>query len=400
LKGGIPVKKSHFIKLDEVNSEIIIDSLPVWSGVSRYPESLKVAPFRLGQNSSGLFYQNSTQKTLDKLFDYSSESYQHGTSPPSIDGMQKDRAMSFLRHIGKLCGGVEGKNILEIGAGSTFLGEYLTESAGARSYVAVDPSISVSPNSLKCRVLREFFDSVKISEKFDIVLSVATLEHVFDPLTFLIKARSLLLNDDGMVVTIVPNIEPEFAIGDFNSFAHEHIQYFYEASLRQVHEASGLHVAQLYSEKHALYLAATRDKTIGAKLDISSSILPGLKSVAKVYETSIDYICSLLENLEGKKVAFYGATNGLNNLLHLLDIRDSKLAIFDSDPLKSGRYLPACDAIVQSGLECRAKEIDIVIVSATQFFSEIRDFLVKSQGFRIENIYSVTPTVLQAKAGN
>jgi SAM-dependent methyltransferase len=385
------VIKKGFLVLDESKERLVIDSLPVWCGVSDRAKSLQLAPFRLARNSQGLFYQDSSPEILEKLFNYSSSAYQHGTAPPSDVGMQKDRAIAFLRHVEQLCGGVVGKRILEVGAGSTFLGEYLTETAGAKSYVAVDPSISAKPKSTKCSVIREFFDAAIIAEKFDIVFSIATLEHAFDPVVFLTKARGLLANADSKIISIVPNVEPEFETGDLNAFSHEHVLYFCGKTLRQAHEASNLFVAQQYAEKRTLFLSATREQASFPEQANVHEEMSKINGIAKSFDTSATYIDSILLRTAGKKIAFYGATNGLNNLIHLLAIYDSSLPVFDSDPIKVGCYLPACDAMVRKGSDCWPNEIDVVIVSAMQFYSEIFEFLVNSQGFRPENIYPVTP---------
>ena len=135
------MSQNLLLKFEAASQSIIFDTLPVGNGVNRNPKSLLVAPFRLCCKPKGLFYQATTQEKLSKLIDYSHESYQHATPTPSATTMQKNRAMSFLKHIEKFCGGVFGKRILEIGAGSTFIGEYFTEQAGAASFMTFHPSM-------------------------------------------------------------------------------------------------------------------------------------------------------------------------------------------------------------------------------------------------------------------
>lgn len=87
-----------------------------------------------------------------------------------------------------------------------------------------------------------------------------------------------------------------------------------------------------------------------------------------------------MKDLEaGRRVAFYGATNGLNNLLDLIGVgRD--LPIVDGDRAKHGRFLPASQQPVQWVGEATPAQFDRIFVTAGSFQPAIIRTLTETHG--------------------
>jgi hypothetical protein len=102
------------------------------------------------------------------------------------------------------------------------------------------------------------------------------------------------------------------------------------------------------------------------------------------------YFQSILTS--GKKVAFHGANNGLNNIIALADLPDTSLMwIFDGDESKTGKYIPSCMNPIRHSSDPYYSQMNEVFISATTYFQEIRQYLVTHHNFDISHIHPLFP---------
>lgn len=130
------------------------------------------------------------------------------------------------------------KRILEIGAG----GCVILEKFKNKGYdvLGIDPSpFSRAEGSKKCiRVVQDFYPSINLSGKFDLIYHSNVLEHVNDPVRFL-RSQYDQLNDGGYVVLAVPDCTAPLGHGDISILYHQHLTFFVEDSLSRMVERAG-----------------------------------------------------------------------------------------------------------------------------------------------------------------
>ncbi len=163
-----------------------------------------------------------------------------------------------LRRIISLAGSVEGKSVLDVGCARGNLGRLL-KSKGASCVTGTD----ISDNALleAKKVLDETY-SFDLEEEwpadlkaknFDLIVMAEVLEHVFDPVKVLKKARGLL-KEGGFVIITTPNFMTwtnriKFIFGDFRyqdqgMFDFGHIRWFTYSYLKGVLADSGFGIAK------------------------------------------------------------------------------------------------------------------------------------------------------------
>jgi len=287
-----------------------------------------------------------------------------------------------LKAVEKLIGdGVPPRNILEVGAGSTWVASKLQERYNTDSYVIVDPTVQESGEEFE--IIREYFPSQEIeNRRFDLILGFSVLEHVPDPVLFLSDMLKYLTSD-GMVMLVYPDCEAQMLQGDINVIIHEHISYFTKASTRWLASTCGFEIKCMDSENDCftLVLAPALDEN-DSKVDFDDADLlaKGGESFRCLFENLKNKVSSLLES--GRTVGFHGATNGLNIFLHLTGLGDgSGIYIYDGDKSKEGLYLPACNSPIMLPTDRTYSAHSLMVISAMSFFDSISSFVINEAGY-------------------
>jgi SAM-dependent methyltransferase len=155
------------------------------------------------------------------------------------------------------------KTIIEIGCGGCYLLERLQKSG--YEVTGIDPSpIAIAKGKEKgIRVISDFYPSLKIDFKVDLIFHADVLEHVSDPVSFL-SQQAEGLNADGFVIINVPDCTKSIARGDFSIAFHQHLNSFDDRSLNNTVVAAGLHVVTIEKSKFggSLYCLASRKKPV------------------------------------------------------------------------------------------------------------------------------------------
>jgi 2-polyprenyl-3-methyl-5-hydroxy-6-metoxy-1,4-benzoquinol methylase len=180
-------------------------------------------------------YEQFNDKTLSFL-------YESDTQNNSFDDRRdvrvylknlKKRQQFLLDTINSLSFSNEKKlNILDVGGGSGEISECLVERGSV--YLA-DVSANKPINAQMIKIPK-MFSEVNLDVKFDVIIMNHVLEHVFSPMSFLMKANTLL-TDRGVIIIEVPFelYTPFFKrIGDW-----KHVVYFSSMSLRNFLKKSG-----------------------------------------------------------------------------------------------------------------------------------------------------------------
>lgn len=134
-------------------------------------------------------------------------------------------------------------SLLEAGAGKgEFLTEFLTM-CPQWSTVAFEPSGAVARLRERLpatKVYQQDFQSITISEKFDIVASLAVIEHVEQPIEFLNWLRDRIEGDGRLLVTF-----PDFARNPNDIFCVDHLSKLTAPHLKMMADATGLEIVAM-----------------------------------------------------------------------------------------------------------------------------------------------------------
>lgn len=382
-------------------------ALPFWTGLQDEPGIRHTYPFSLVWDKHGFIRQENQESVLDEIVTgYSEQDYAFITAPPGRSVWADELGDLMVEFSGKIIGSAKDAAVLEIGAGSLYVARKLVDKGNISRYVVVDPALAdEDAGDSRITVIPMYIDDYDpVVESFDFAFSFNCLEHVPKPLDLLSKIRQALSSDRAGVGLIFPEIERQFETGDLNAILHEHLNYFTARTARRLFEGCGFSIisSRVHADELQVVLEA-RSPITNADREASEEKARQPDELALTlsqrFQHSVERSKNLLDDARerGLSVAFHGATNGLNNLLYLLGLsRCREYQIYDADEAKVGRYLPALPVPIRHSTDASYKNIDLVLVAATTFFSPIREFIVGEVGLgekAIEPLFPLEPEV-------
>ena len=167
----------------------------------------------------------------------------------------------FLRVLSQK--GLVGGSLLEIGCGSGF---FLDEAEGYFNYrVGTEfcKELAEKASAYADDCIIGGIDALSRPHRFDIVVAISVIEHVYEPVTFL-ASICRHLKDNGAVVLVTPNVDgawrhifksrwPSFKIP-------EHVTYFSPKALRCLANAGGFDLVNIFSFTQLFPLSLILDK--------------------------------------------------------------------------------------------------------------------------------------------
>lgn len=232
-------------------------------------------------------------------------------------------------------------SVLEIGFGSGRLLKEL-KNLNVENLTGIEPGQHKLINGLEgIRLIQDFFPSPNYHQKADIIFSFAILEHIEDPLAFII-AQKEALTANGKIVVGVPNCETYLNEGDISCLIHEHYSYFTSEAMIKLAELAGLCVEDVSIIEGALFATYSLNDKSSFKL-VSLGFDPN-HFVPKVNK-HIEVLKAWLINFAPDDLAIYAPIRAMN-LLSVAGLTDFRL-IDDSSELE-GKYLPGLSKPIES----------------------------------------------------
>ncbi|HEU5079594.1 MAG TPA: class I SAM-dependent methyltransferase [Opitutaceae bacterium] len=285
-------------------------------------------------------------------------------------------------------------SVLDIGCAT---GGFLAElrSLGIQTLTGIDPSercarIAQEQHGLDVRW--GTIDSlIQEGKAFDVITLIGVLEHVRDARELLAKARALL-RPDGFIYVASPDVESfqRCRNAPFQQFSTEHINFFSEASLKNLGTGAGL---QGCSSRRWItqWSASILDSVVSVKYITAhhaSEVEPeraserALQAYISDCEEQVELLRQRLSTLGCCRVPLivWGAGSNTRFLLNIGVFRDLNIVAFvDVNPYLQGRILH-----------------EIPIVSPTEIRSRREKILICSKAFELD----IKATIEKLNLGN
>ncbi len=377
--------------MPDTTKQCAVGDIPFWKGAQAAPE-IDNHPFTFERDPAGMIRQIQSSAAEAAIASYASDDYYFQTSPPGSSEWGNHLAQLSLDGVRRTCGDISGLDVLEVGGGTLYNAQYYIHEMGAASVSLVDPAVQEKPDNDQITVYRQYFTAeTDLGRKFPIIISLNVLEHVPDPEDFLRAVRNNL-SDDGRVFLKMPECEDSLRQGDLGLCVHEHISYFTPNSLDTLMKRTGL---ERVSE--ANYLGALQVVARKAEADPSAvceSTKPLLEQFERNFQANLQRLDEFAEQNKGGKAAFIGASAGLANVLNLSTICEKMdIDVFDSDSLKTGRYLPGIKKSIHHINDDLLEGFDAIFISPVNFHDEIAASLRQRPALKDAKIM---PVFLQA----
>lgn len=262
------------------------------------------------------------------------------------------------------------KRILEVGCGDCVILKNLM--VKGYKVMGIDPGPLAYEAGVKknIKVFTDFFPSLLIKEKVDLIFHVDVLEHINNYEEFL-RAQYELLNENGVIIVNVPDASDSFRMGDISLAMHEHLNYFTEDSLHNTLESIGFRDITIKKSSYggSLYAMGYRNKKIivGKKPNKIDSYKKFTNNAKKNSIKFNEYIGNILSDNE-KSLGFYVPLRALPYISMSPFIKGFRF--FDDTPHWHHKFFDGINVKVENFSDLKKDPVtDLIVMSLT--FGEI-----------------------------
>ena len=261
--------------------------------------------------------------------------------------------------------------ILDIGCGTGYLLHKLKEKGF--SVYGIEPGLQarIGIDKYKLPITTDFFPSMKINQKFDLIISSLVLEHIINPESFLIDIKNCL-TENGTVILGVPNSEPFISTGDISTLFHEHWSYFTPKSFYNFLRYNGADNIVIEESSFGGLLYAKFNfsnlKPITSKRD---SLFEESMSYFDKINLSINKLKAFFILNEKKSIGIY-VPGRIINFLTSENILLSNIRFFDDNINTYNHYFPGINVIVENFEGLKNKPTDVVLIMSPFFGDKIK----------------------------
>lgn len=300
-------------------------------------------------------------------------------------------------------------SILEIGSGT---GEQLMafKKLGFR-VIGVEPSDKLSEyaNSQEIKTLTTFFDENTtqiVDPEFrtvDAIVTSYTFDHIPRPVEVLNNIHKIL-NDDGLLIIEVHNLELIRQRNEFCLFEHEHYTYLNERTMRYLLKQNNFDVVTFKlleeSEKRAnslLVVAKKANKSNISEVDVLNEIHL-LDSLNNEINKSISRIDNWLNENKKYKIVAYGA--GGRGIMTIAALANSNYIqyIVDKNPKSDNIFAPKSHLPVYGIERLAENRADKILIFSFGYYNEIVSELTSKFGYTKDQFISILELLEPANA--
>jgi 2-polyprenyl-3-methyl-5-hydroxy-6-metoxy-1,4-benzoquinol methylase len=262
------------------------------------------------------------------------------------------------------------KRILEIGCGGCTILENLKD----RGYevAGIDPGPLAVREGMRrgIRVINDFFPTSDFPDSVDFIFHNDVLEHVPEPLEFLIAQKNQL-RENGLIITAVPDCCEGVSLGEISMTMHQHLNYYDLESLRNVFEAAGLEVLLLEKAAYggSLYCCARKNA-----VDLDYAKKAGTTKFKKfngLAQVNADRVVSEMTKVfdRNESVGFYAPLRALPYLAW--NEKWTGFRFFDDTGHWYARCFDGVDVPIENFGDLKAKPVDCLFIMSMTFGEKI-----------------------------
>jgi 2-polyprenyl-3-methyl-5-hydroxy-6-metoxy-1,4-benzoquinol methylase len=280
------------------------------------------------------------------------------------------------------------KTILEIGGGHGRLAK-INLSANDKTYLwkILEPSYDSFENTDDPRINYEkgYFDEnfTEICYPYDAIVHSHLLEHIYDPNNF-IKLSREILNENGLVILSIPNMEYMLKNKYCNAIMFEHTYYASEYYIKSMFEKNGFKLCKKsYFQNHSIFMVF---KKYSSKMKNNLELEGLYEKNKKLYLTYINTLISfvaktnlILEKNNDKNTFYLFGAHIFSQILLSLGLNSNRIKfVIDNDKNKIGKRLYGSNLIVKSSEILKTDKEPIIILNAGNYNKEIKDQITKN----------------------
>lgn len=290
--------------------------------------------------------------------------------------------------------------IIEIGSGS---GEQLQEFKKLGfDVLGIEPSEKLSKyaQSIGVNTLTAFFDerTKKIVEKnFEIVDAIVT-SYTFDHIPQIdevLKNIYTILNENGILVIEVHDLDLIRDRNEFCLFEHEHYTYLNKTTIAQLLNKNQFEVLtfDLLSTKekrgNSLLVVARKTSNLKIKEINVNNEISKLINLDNEIKSAINRIDNWLDENRNLKIAAYGA--GGRGIMTIATLKHPELIryIVDKNPKAANIFAPKSHLPVYNIDELKHNPVDKILIFSFGYYEEIVNELVSKYGYKSDQFISI-----------
>lgn len=248
-------------------------------------------------------------------------------------------------------------NALEVGGATGSLANLFLENQQDIKWTVIEPSLRLSIDDPRITCIQGFFEDYEFNTTFDAVVHSHLFEHVYDPISFLQKVRSLLNVGDSQYIAL-PNMKHWLAEGYNSTLTFEHTYYVDELVLEAMLTQAGFIIADKVIEPHSIFVKCVKVGGVSAEFPRLGYVKDAFLNYTNKMEKDVANINS---KIKGQQIYMFGAHIFSQTLLNLGIDEKQVINILDNDPKKENKRLYGTDLIVKSP-SCLAGIISPVII--------------------------------------
>ena len=280
--------------------------------------------------------------------------------------------------------------VFEVGASHNFLAQnYLVKNPNA-TWCIVDPNVDKNEDKISnLKHKKGFFSlSYESDRKYDCIVHSHTFEH-FINIRLITQKFFDILNDDGLMIFSVPNLQSHYDYLYTNVMNFEHTIFLSENAVDTVLKNCGFVIEEkkYYQNNHSIFYCCRKKPNLKQNL-LHNMYHINKSSLIKWYDHHVNLVNSLNKkiNTSDKDLFLFGAHVTSQFLLNFGLNKEKIVCILDNDKNKQGQRLYGTDLLCKSPADALTNNSGAVILRGGVFSKNIQDDILNNISEDIEFI--------------